>query len=157
MNFRLATEKDAAKIADLLIGIGQLHHSSRPDIYMPNLQKYNESDIKEILKDENTFIFVVADENDCVAAYAFCVMKEVLETKAFVSRKYLYIDDFCVDPEYRKQHVGSFLMNSIKAESRKMGIEKIQLNVWEFNQGAIKFYENCGFKTQKREMEISVE
>ena len=154
MQFRKASEKDAPKIAEMLIGIGALHHNGRPDIYKDNLQKYNEEDILLILKDKNSPVFVAADEDDNVAGYAFCIIRSIEETKAFVSRKFLYIDDFCVDEKYRKMHVGTFMMESLLREAKKMDISSIELNVWEFNESAVKFYEKCGFSTQKREMEI---
>lgn len=153
---RKAQNKDAVKIAKMLISIGELHHTGRPDIYRDNLQKYDENDILEILKDENSPIFVATDENDEVAGYAFCQIKTVNQTDALVGRKYVYIDDFCTDEKYRRQNVGSMLMDYVKTEIKKMGIESIELNVWEFNDSAIKFYEKCGFVTQRREMEIKI-
>ena len=154
LNFRKAQEKDAFKIAEMLIDIGALHHNGRPDVYKGNLQKYNEKEVTEILKNENSPVYVVADEEDNVAGYAFCIIRITEETKALVGRKYLYIDDFCVDPQYRKAGVGRFLMEKVLEEAKKSDVSSIELNVWEFNEGAIKFYEKCGFKTQKREMEI---
>lgn len=153
---RKAQNKDAVKIAKMLISIGELHHTGRPDIYRDNLQKYDENDILEFLKDENSPIFVATDENDEVAGYAFCQIKTVNQTDALVGRKYVYIDDFCTDEKYRRQNVGSTLMDYVKTEIKKMGIESIELNVWEFNDSAIKFYEKCGFVTQRREMEIKI-
>ena len=153
---RKAQNKDAVKIAKMLISIGELHHTGRPDIYRDNLQKYDENDILEFLKDENSPIFVATDENDEVAGYAFCQIKTVNQTDALVGRKYVYIDDFCTDEKYRRQNVGSTLMDYVKTEIKKMGIESIELNVWEFNDSAIKFYEKCGFVTLRREMEIKI-
>ncbi len=154
IKIRRAESKDAPKIAEMLIDIGELHHNGRPDIYKNNLQKYNETDIIEILDDENSPIYVATDEDDNVAGYAFCQIKEVEGSKALVSRKYMYIDDFCVDEKYRKMHIGQMLMQSVIEDAKKNGIPSIELNVWEFNESAIKFYEKCGFSTQKREMEI---
>ncbi len=156
IKIRKAKPKDAPKIAELLVGIGALHHNGRPDIYKDNLQKYNEEDILGILKDENMPVYVAADENDEVAGYAFCQVKTVENSKAYVHRKYMYIDDFCVDEKYRHMHIGQKLMSAVTQEARKMGIQSIELNVWEFNEGAISFYEKCGFTTQKREMEIKL-
>ena len=154
LNFRKAMTKDAVKIAEMLIGIGTLHHNGRPDVYKGNLQKYNEQDILEILREENSPVFVATDEDDNVVGYAFCIIKTVEETKALVGRKFLYIDDFCVDENCRNMNVGKFIMENVVKEAKKTDVSSIELNVWEFNEGAIKFYEKCGFRTQKREMEI---
>ena len=154
MKVRKAQLKDIPKICDLLSQVDLVHHNGRPDIYKDNLQKYNVEDILLILKDENSPVFVATDEDDNVAGYAFCIIRSIEETKAFVSRKFLYIDDFCVDEKYRKMHVGTFMMEKLLKEAKKMDISSIELNVWEFNESAVKFYEKCGFSTQKREMEI---
>lgn len=154
IKIRKAEEKDAPKIADMLLSIGELHHNGRPDIYRDSLQKYNEKDIIEILKDSEAPIYVAADENDSVVGYAFCQIKNVSSSTAFADRKFVYIDDFCVDEKYRKQHIGKKLLNTVTEEARKMGVGSVELNVWEFNENAVRFYESCGFKTQRREMEI---
>ncbi len=155
IKIRKAEAKDAVQIAEMLIDIGALHHNGRPDIYKDNLQKYNEEDIKKILKDKNTPIYVAVNE-ETVLGYVFCQIKTVESNKALVDRKYMYIDDFCVNKNYRKQHIGRMLMDAVFEETRKMEISSIQLNVWEFNESAIRFYEKCGFTTQKREMEIKL-
>ncbi len=154
IKIRKAQAKDVPKIAEMLRSIGELHHSGRPDIYKDNLQKYNEQEIEEILKDEKTPVFVATDESDGVVGYAFCIIKEVTDTKALVARRFIYIDDFCVDEKYRKMNIGRILMESVIEEAKKMNVSSIELNVWEFNENAVKFYEKCGFTTQKREMEI---
>ena len=35
-----------------------------------------------------------------------------------------------------------------------MGLDKIELDVWEFNDTALKFYESLGFRTYRRYMEF---
>ncbi len=154
IRIRKAEERDAPKIADMLVGIGELHHKGRPDIYRDNLQKYDEKDIIEILKDAESPIYVAADEDDNVVGYAFCQIKTVTSSSTFVDRKFVYIDDFCVDEKCRKQHIGKKLLNVVTEEAKKSGACAVELNVWEFNENAVSFYEKCGFKTQRREMEI---
>lgn len=40
--------------------------------------------------------------------------------------------------------------------AKKLNCERIELNCWEFNETAIKFYEEIGMKTQRRIMEKKV-
>ena len=39
-------------------------------------------------------------------------------------------------------------------EAKKNGCDRMDLDVWEFNDGARRFYERWGFATQKRRMDM---
>lgn len=47
-------------------------------------------------------------------------------------------------------------MKFIKEYAREKGFKKLELNMWEFNQGALDFYEAVGFKTYRRYMEMGL-
>lgn len=47
-------------------------------------------------------------------------------------------------------------MQQVKKEAKENNFNQIELNCWEFNENAIKFYESIGLKTQRRIMEIEV-
>jgi len=38
----------------------------------------------------------------------------------------------------------------------ELGFDRIELNMWEFNEGALRFYESVGFKTYRRYMEFEL-
>ena len=46
------------------------------------------------------------------------------------------------------------MISFIKAYAKAKGFRRIELNVWEFNQGALAFYEERGFETYRRYMEM---
>ncbi len=71
-------------------------------------------------------------------------------------RDFLDVDEFCVDKEFRRQGIASELMSFIKTYAREQGFHRIELNMWEFNQGALAFYEAAGFETYRRYMEMFV-
>ena len=41
----------------------------------------------------------------------------------------------------------------VKEEAKRLGCYEVQLNVWEGNTAAEKFYEKMGMKTKERRME----
>ena len=45
-------------------------------------------------------------------------------------------------------------MNEIVKYGREKSVDAIELNVLEFNDRAIQFYENIGFTTKSRQMEL---
>lgn len=70
-----------------------------------------------------------------------------------VPRRYAYIDDICILPDYRHMGVGKALYEALAARIRPMGITKVELKVWAFNESARGFYEAMGMKPQNIIME----
>ena len=45
-------------------------------------------------------------------------------------------------------------MEFVKRTARERGFARLELNMWEFNLGALAFYEASDFRTYRRYMEI---
>ena len=69
-------------------------------------------------------------------------------------RDYLDIDEFAVDESCRRQGIASAMLSFIRSYAGRQGFRRLELNMWEFNRGALAFYETAGLKTYRRYMEI---
>jgi len=58
----------------------------------------------------------------------------------------MQVDDLSVRSDYRKNGIGTLLMDKLEELAKKNKIYEIELNVWCFNKGAINFYENKGYE-----------
>ena len=154
MNIRRAKEKDIPKMIDLLNQVLELHANIRPDIFVPGTTKYSTEELAEMLKDEGKPIFAAVDDSDTLIGYAFCQIKEQPKREYMVPFKSIFIDDLCVDANFRGQHIGESLFEFVKEEARKLGCFEVTLNVWAGNDGAERFYEKMGMKTKERQMEF---
>ncbi len=152
MNIRMAQEKDLPEINKLLYQVCMVHHNGRPDLFRAGAKKYTDGELIKIINDKNTPILVAADENDIVRGYAFCIFQEH-KSGSLTDIKTLYIDDLCVDEDYRGQHIGTLLYNAVLDFAKKNKCYNVTLNVWSCNESAMKFYEKCGLKPQKVGME----
>ena len=151
-----AEEKHIPGMIKLLKQVGQVHHEGRPDLFRAGAQKYNEADLHSLLRDESRPIFI-AQENDRVLGYGFCILKETVSDPVLTDSRTLYIDDLCVDESCRGKHVGSALYRHICQYAGSLRCNSVTLNVWSFNTGAMKFYETMGMKPQKIGMEMRLE
>ena len=149
---RKAEEKDITKIGDLLSQVDLVHHKGRPDIFKIG-RKYNENELKELLKDENRPILVSVDENDEVMGYCFCIFQKHENDNVLTDIKTLYIDDLCVDEKLRGRHIGKELYEFAKSFAKENGCYNLTLNVWSCNPSAMKFYKAQGMSEQKICME----
>ena len=75
MVVRRAEIKDIEKINELLLQVAMVHHYGRPDLFKANCRKYKNDELVEIIKDDNSPIFVAEDEG-VVMGYAFCVITD---------------------------------------------------------------------------------
>lgn len=153
MNIRKAQLKDAQRISQLLVIIGRLHHNGRPDIY-PDGAKYGVKEVEDIILDAEKTVFVAADENDRVAGYIICFPIKRNQNVTSEEQKTLYVDDLCVDEEYQSHGIGKALLLRAKQYAEETDCKNVELNVWSFNEKAIKFYVSCGMTEQKRRMEF---
>ena len=150
---RRANKNDIPRILELLVQVDMVHHNGRPDIFKGPTTKYNAAELEEIIADDETPVFVFADENDKVLGHAFCIHKQELNNNVLTDIKTLYIDDICVDENARGKHVGKTLYESVIGYAKENGFYNVTLNVWSCNPGALKFYEDMGLKPQKIGME----
>ena len=155
MNIRRACEGDTESIMNLLSQVLEVHAWIRPDVFLSGTTKYSAGDLARMYPDDTRPIYV-AEEGGRVLGYAFCQIKPSPATPTMVPHRILYIDDICVDAYARRQHVGLILFDHVKQEARRLHCDTITLNVWEGNDGALKFYQSMGMKTRARTMEYDL-
>lgn len=106
------------------------------------LEKENFSDgwslnsLKEELNNPNAVYFVMKDENssEVVAAAGMIVSFDIAD-----------IMNVSVKKEYRRNALGSRLIERLIEEGRKIGVKEFVLEVRENNEAARKLYEKEGF------------
>lgn len=152
MKIRRAEEKDIPQMLELLRQVNLVHHIGRPDLFK-KATKYTGDELKTILNDKNRPIFGAVDDNDTMVGYAFCVHQQHIGSNLLTDVKTLYIDDICVDENTRGQHVGKTIYDYVISWAKENGYYNVTLNVWNCNEGAMKFYEALGMKPYKVGME----
>lgn len=153
---RPATAGDTGEIIALLMDIALLHSRGRPDLFTAGSPKYSAAELADIFNNPETPVFVAADENDRAVGYVFCRLTANPAHGPSREYKSLFIDDLCVDRALRGKGIGSALFDKAIAFARENSCAFFELNVWEFNENAVKFYEKHGLQTRKRTMELKL-
>ena len=151
---RPAVPQDLAAVNSLLQQVLSVHHEGRPDLFHAIGKKYTDEELLAIFAHPETPVFVYEADGK-VLGYAFCA----LEHKGSGSLRELttlYIDDICTAPEAARRGVGAALFEEAKRIGRDNGCVRVDLNVWEFNKAAIKFYEKMGMKVSRMHMECGL-
>ena len=129
-----------------------VHHNGRPDLFKGPTTKYTSGELRDILADDETPVFVCVDGDDRVLGHGFCVMQH-LGGQLMVERDTLYIDDICVDEAARGKHVGEAIYRHIVDYAKVLGCYNLTLNVWSCNPGAMAFYQKMGLAPYRVSME----
>ena len=149
---RAAEERDLPRVGDLLLQVNEVHHKIRPDLFKTNARKYNDAELRSILGNPETPVFVCEAGGE-VCGYAFCVLVNPKTDCNLVPVKTLYLDDLCVDEAARGRGIGTALYRFVIDYAKRIGCHNVTLNVWEGNDAALAFYRKCGMKVQKTGME----
>lgn len=152
MTIRRATQKDIPALSELLRQVCNVHHQGRPDLFRPDGTKYTPHQLENLIQDDSRPIFVAQTE-DGVKGYAFCMFKQRFDDTCVTDIRTLYIDDICVEENCRGQRIGKQLYEYVVQFARESGCYNVTLNVWCCNPGAMQFYEKCGLVPQKIGME----
>lgn len=150
-----ASIKDFNAVECIMQDLHNIHSKSRPDIYKKAKNVFDEKYYFNLLDSKN-YINLVAKENQEILGFASVAIKETLGSDVLVQRKYAYIDSICIKKNNRHLGIGSKIFEYIKQELKKLEIDNLELMVWEFNEDAIKFYENTGMKVKRRIFEMQL-
>ncbi|GKX65287.1 GNAT family N-acetyltransferase [Inconstantimicrobium mannanitabidum] len=157
MNYEIreANKHDYAGISQLTMEVYNLHLKNRPDVYLDIENPLSKEFFNDLLNSNTTNIFIVENtDNKQLVAYSIL---QIMNTKnpIYIPKKYIYIDDFCVKSTLKRTGIGKLLFNHIVDYAKLENAAALQLNVWEFNQDALKFYESMGMNTRNRMMELN--
>ena len=153
---RFAKEEDLERVNELREAVNDVHVAGRPDIFKPGFNDELRNYIYEIWNAENKDI-IVAERDGIICGYACVQFIDKPESPFMNARQFYDVDEFGVDEAYRRQGVATELIEFIKEDVKRRGISRLELNMWEFNEGALAFYEVVGFKTYRRYMEMDCE
>lgn len=139
----------------LLYQVGQVHHEIRPDIFRSGAIKYTEEELTALLADENRPVFA-AVEGEQLLGYCFCQIERHMGSTVLTDRTELYIDDLCVEESCRGQGVAKTLYRHVLDYAGSLGCAFVTLNVWQGNDGAMRFYEKMGLTPRKTCLEVKL-
>ncbi len=151
LNVRTATEADLDQICAVADEVAALHHSHVPEIFAaPDTMRDREFWWSWITQTQST-IHVATDQETVVG---FITAKVTQGTVATVLKPRIFcrIGTIVVASSARRQGVGTALMRSIEEWAIGQSAVETRLEVFDFNQEALAFYEELGYGVQSHIM-----
>lgn len=149
-------EKDFGDINKLFIKVDEYHRINLSSIFekKENIGRTIEY-LKNICNSEESELFVAEYDNEIVGIVEINI-RRVVNDFLKKDREWVSLDTIMIKEKYRNNGIGEMLVDTVLDWSREKNINRIELNVYEFNKSAIKFYQRLGFETLNRTMYIEI-
>lgn len=152
MVIKKATMMDFEEIHSIFQEVHDLHQQNKKKTFK-KVDPFTKEEFETLLADKQNF-FLIAEEIKIIGFInAFITVKEGRHTK---KRKTMHIEQLGVKKTEHNRGIGTKLIEEIKHIAIDNNCDNIILDVWSFNENAIKFYKNKGFKEQRTRMEIEL-
>ena len=156
MMIRHATREDLPRVNELRRQVNDLHVQGKPEWFKPGfseeLQQY-----LYVLFDSDDHALLVAEVNGMVVGFACIKYVDRPESPYRLRCRFVEIEEIGVDESCRRSGAGRALLEAVKGIAKEKGFSRIDLNMWEFNEEALRFYESIGFSTYRRYLEMFVD
>lgn len=148
----LAREADWEAVHRLSLQIHDLHVNWRPDIFCHTEEPYPRD---AFLEDIANRLVYVAKLEDAVVGY---VVLSVFNKggPGTVEKRMMRLDSICVDQTLRCQGIGKTMVADVRALARAFRCRELLLGVHPENDGAVAFYQKCGFRIRTINMDMKV-
>ena len=154
MDYRIrqATQADYPGLCELFAEADAYHGQAVPHVFRPaNGPARTPEYIADSLANENSMLFVAESAGQVVGLVQVDI-REAPDHPIMMPRRYAKVDSLVVGKEFQRSGIGQSLMKRAHEWAGERGVHEVELNVWEFNQGAIALYEKLGYKTAARRM-----
>jgi GNAT superfamily N-acetyltransferase len=157
MNIRQATVADAKVIAELNTHVQGVHRDALPNIFKPPLADAEMIALNVERLDNEDAVTFIAEDNGQPIGYIYAHVHHRPENPFSYERHYILVDAMSVNPDYYGTGVADMLMQSVKVLAVQHQVQRIILDVWDFNGRAKRFYEKQGFTTYNYKMQWVLE
>jgi ribosomal protein S18 acetylase RimI-like enzyme len=150
---RQATSEDAAPIAELGLDVLRLHWESYPEVFHEPIDTTKLAPMyNERLADPLVRGFVVTDPTEAIAGYVLARVVRFDGNAIVRPAVILELDEIAAAETVRRQGIGHELLEAVRRLAVEVAATRVQLNVWEFNTVAQRFFESEGLQFAMRRM-----
>ena len=152
ISVRKATADDYNSLCELFDEIDALHRDNLPHMFQKPGGAAREQDYYSgLITDENVAL-LVAEVGGKLVGFVHAIVKDTPAFPVFVPRRYTIVDGIVVKSGFQNHGIGRKLMDKMQEWATAKGAISIELNVYEFNEPGISFYERLGYQTFSRKM-----
>jgi diamine N-acetyltransferase len=152
ISVRTATAEDYNSLCKLFDEGDALHRDNLPHIFQKPGGVAREPDYYlGLVADENAAL-LVAEVDEKLVGFVHAILRDTPAFPIFIPRCYAIVEGIVVNSGFQNHGIGKILMDKMQEWATTKGATSIELNVYEFNETAISFYERLGYQSFSRKM-----
>ena len=144
VTIRAATRDDVDPLASLRPAVHDQHVMAHPEFFKPVTRAAARADAETWLQQENAHVHIAVADGEAVG-YLLAYLYVRPEGGLVRARRTLHIDQIAVLESQRGRGCGTALLGAARALARELGVDAIDLEVWDFNERARRFFIGQGF------------
>ena len=148
----LAVEADREAVNVLARQVHELHVQWRPDLYEMAEELYPLERFQEAVRQRQLY---VAKVDTLTVGYTLLLILDV-DRPGRIKRRVMQIEEFYVEESFQGQGIGMEMMAEVRALAKAFRCTDLQLGVYPQNDGAVAFYQKCGFTIRSIDMQRKV-
>jgi ribosomal protein S18 acetylase RimI-like enzyme len=148
IKYREATRDDLRPICVLGQEVNALHHAAWPDVFAPSGDPTRDETLwSDTIAQENATAFVAEAAGEVIGFANISFVRRdpnpLLQPVSFAR-----VGSVAVAERHRGKGIGSQLMRRAEAWAAARGAHHVVLNVWTFNERAVKLYRSLGYEVR---------
>ena len=148
----LARKADFEAVNAMAAQVHAMHVAWRPDIYEMVEQLYSPERFEASIRERQLY---VAKIDGITVGYVLVKIRSY-DWPGVVNRRVMLVDEICVEESARNQGIGKQMMQEVHALAKAFRCTDLQLGVYPQNDGAVAFYQKCGFTIRSIDMQRKV-
>jgi ribosomal protein S18 acetylase RimI-like enzyme len=142
-SIRAANQADLETLHTLMHQLHTHHHLAAPEHIKTADEIDQEKSIALYLDSPECLVYVAEQEEQIVGFITghFCELVAAVSKPVQMGS----VDELFVSPRYRQQGIAEALFTRLQDSFEDYGVKQVFVEVWEFNQSAIKFYHKMAF------------
>ncbi len=143
IKIRSAVVDDLEQLNDMMFALHDFHHQLCPEHFKTAEEIEQEKSIARYLDLPECIVFVAIEGNKVLGFISghFCELISTVSKPVEMGS----IDELYVLPEKRHTGIGEKLFRKLEQTFDDYAVQQIFVEVWDFNQDAIGFYNKVGF------------
>jgi GNAT superfamily N-acetyltransferase len=151
LNYRIAHLADLPALCALGSEVSLFHHAALPDVFaLPNEPERDAGIWRRAIEGERSVAFV-AERRSTVVGFVTAELEDEAVT-LFNPVRFCRIGTLGVVLAERGRGVGRGLLAALEQWARSHSASEVHLNVWKFNEAAIRLYTELGYEAQTQLM-----
>ncbi|EEX92286.1 putative acetyltransferase [Vibrio orientalis CIP 102891 = ATCC 33934] len=140
---RAASMKDLEQLNEQMFELHDEHHRQCPEHFKSAQEIEQEKSIARYIDDPECIVLVACEAESVVGFISghFCELVSTVSQPVQMGS----IDELYVKPASRGNGIAKRLCGELESRFEEYGVKQIFVEVWEFNQLAIEFYNHSGF------------